>query len=324
MTTRRLIVYPNCSKGGVTSVFRGRAAASPEEQFDVVFLQDRGGRDAFEDLKNVSVRIVRKDRAPAYLTHVASFREYDSISFLSTPDLTEKASWPDGPTVNYEFHSSDLNIITKEIGNLKLDRINHVVAPSQFMADQIAPLLPENHADKVTTVPNLVDQRIFHPPRDGEQPSLYDFDGKIPLVWLGRFDKGKSYRSFVRLLGALPEQYVGVLVTSMESDPQRAADFYGEVYAQQAQSRITVLQNIPQPEIADLYRGAQAANGFLISTSLLESFGYTVAEAIATGLRVVAFDLPALREHPDHEHLVQFVDVGSVTEMRDSILKSQR
>lgn len=323
MTTRRLVVYPNCSKGGVTSVIRGRAAASPEEEFDVVFLQDRGGRDAFTDLENVSVRIVRMDRAPAYLTHIAGFRGYASISFLSTPELAVKASWPVGPTVNYEFHSSDLNVITKEIAALKLERIDHVVAPSKFMADQIAPLLPEGDSHKITTVPNLVDRRIFHPRNKARHAFVYDFNGKIPLVWLGRFDKGKSYRSFVRLIGSLPDQYVGMLVTSMESEPQRAADFFGEVYAQEAQSRMTVLQNLPQPEIADLYRSVEASHGYLISTSLLESFGYTVAEAIATGLRVVAFDLPALREHPDPDGLVQFVDVGSVAEMRNAILDSK-
>lgn len=320
MSPRRLIVYPNCSKGGVTSVIRGRAATSPEIQFDVVFLHDRGGRDAFNDLDNVSVRICRKDRAPAYITYVSNTRNYESVSLLSVPELTHQVEWPDEMVVNYEFHSSDLDIISREISHLKLDQINRVVAPSRFMADQIIPLLPEDESHKAVTVPNLVDHRLFRPPHASSDTGVYDFGDSIPLIWVGRFDKGKSYRSFVRLLGVLPQHYVGVLITSMENDPQRAGDFYGEVYTQGVNARTTVLLNVPQHEIADIYRAATVAGGYLVSTSLLESFGYTVAEAIATGLRVVAFQLPALREHPDPGRLVRFVDIGSVTEMRDAIL----
>ena len=35
---RKLIFYPNLSKGGVSAVIRGRAQAEPDVQFDTVFL----------------------------------------------------------------------------------------------------------------------------------------------------------------------------------------------------------------------------------------------------------------------------------------------
>mgnify|MGYP007072505742 FL=1 len=76
---RKLIIYPNCSKGGVSSVIRGRAADEPNTQFDVVFFNDRGGLRTFSDISNVDVRIIREDRSIAYLTYLVSRMDYDSV-----------------------------------------------------------------------------------------------------------------------------------------------------------------------------------------------------------------------------------------------------
>lgn len=317
MKQHHLIVYPNCSKGGVTSVIRGRATASPDQVFHAVFTHDKGGANAFADLDNVHVRIIRKDRAVLYLNHILSKFGYVDASFLSCPQIFNEVEAPVTTRIDYEFHSSDLQVIQNELGRLKLERAERIVTPSGHMASQLRPMLPLHLQPKVTVVPNLVDTNVFS--RRTEESTPEESSGGIPLIWVGRFDKGKGYRYFLRLLQSLPEQYHGVMVVSYEQGPERAAEFLGEAAYDRVDDRVQLLLNQPQSEMATIYQNAAAAGGALVSTSLLESFGYTVAEALECGLPVAAFDLPALRERTAEPGAIRFADIGDVQELRDAV-----
>lgn len=314
---RKLIAYPNFSKGGVTSVIRGRAVASPSTTYDAVFFNDKGGADAFDDLANVEARLPRRDRIAAYLSHISATRTYDSASILSAPELVDQVSWPPDLELTYEFHSSDLTVISKELRRLDTSKIDRVIAPSRYMADKILSLLSKSGSLDVEVVPNLVDTTSFYAaaPRTEMLPKEL-----IPLVWVGRFDKGKGYRQFVRLLSILPEDYLGIVVVSLESDPARAAAFLSEVSAAGVSGRIRLLLNIPQKRLGELYREAAGLGGWLVSTSLQESFGYSIAEALATKLPVASFELPPFHEHEDPLNLLQLVDIGDVMSLRDVII----
>ncbi len=313
---RKLIIYPNCSKGGVTSVIRGRAVADTNSEFQAVFFNDRGGRDAFSDLPNVTVRLPRKDRVPAYISHLLATTEYASVSVLSAPDLIGKVSWPAHVRPVYEFHSSDMAVIKKEISTLALSKLSLITAPSAFMASRIRAELPTSPHIEVRVVPNLVDTTSFW---SGTADRHVLPPGSTPLLWVGRFDKGKGYRYFLRLLGGLPTHFFGVAIVSLESDPRRAADFLAEAYACGVDERIRLLLNVPQRRIGELYREAAEKGGCLVSTSLLESFGYSVAEALTSGLPVAAFDLPPFHEHRDPDNLLRTVEIGDVQSLRNAI-----
>lgn len=311
---RNLIVYPNCSKGGVTSVIRGRARRSPGDTFDAVFLHDRGGRAAFTDLPNVNVRVVRPDRVSAYLDYVLSAIAYDHISVLSHPEIANQLSANDEVAVRYEFHSSDVSVIEREISALALDRLAGIAAPSSMMAERIVSLLPARMGSRVQVDRNLVDAAVFVPEGDAAALARSRFAADAaatPLVWVGRFDKGKGYQYLLRALALLPERYTGIVVVSLEDDPRRASDFFSEAAALGVSNRVRLLLNLSQAHVAELYRSARDAGGSLIATSLLESYGYSVNEAIGTGLPVVAFDLPVWDEIED-ARLLQRVPGGDV------------
>ena len=313
---RSLIVYPNASMGGVASVIRGRAIASPAEEFDVVYFRDRGGLDAFGDLSNVRVVLSTHSRAANYITHLLRLRKYESVSFLSCPDVLEKVEMPDGLLATYEFHSSDTSVISKELATLRRDKLAKIVVPSQAMAVVVSQLSAAEPMP-VEVVPNLIDPGSFHRGDNSPAPDITLPDN--PLVWVGRFDKGKAYRAFIRLLSMTPESTHGIMVVSLESEPERVAEALGEAAMQGVASRLTILSNMSQQFMGRLYRHAREHGGWLISTSLLESFGYSVAEALACGLRVAAFDLPALREHPDPNGLLRLADIGNVMELAAAV-----
>lgn len=311
---RHLIVYPNCSKGGVTSVIRGRARKNPEIHFDVVFFNDRGGRFAFEDLPNVTVRIVRQDRSTSYFNYLMENFSYSSVSVLSSPATSNQLVKFENCRVTYEFHSSDMSIVKEEIDQLEVDRIARFIAPTSVMTEQIRDLLPLRVRDRLEVESNLVDTALFS--TDGRAEffanSRFEQDANaIPLIWVGRFDSGKGYQYFIRTIAQLPEQYVGHVIVSLESDPDRADKFLSECAAMGVEDRVRLYLNLSQAQIAEAYRSVRDAGGWCVSTSLMESFGYSVAEARACGLRVAAFDLPVWDAYA-HDSAVVTVPTGSI------------
>lgn len=316
---KELIIYPNASKGGITSVIRGRAAASPHTRFDVVFLEDRGGSQAFSDLSNVRMSIIPRGRAEPAIEYLVNTHSYRTVSVLSYPSIVKRIA---GSVhhLRYEFHSSDMEVNSREVNSLELDLVDEFTAPTSFMVTSIEAVLPAHQRRKLRVLPNLVDSTIFSPtgPSDFYNEDAPAADAGIPLVWVGRFDDGKGYKHFLRALRALPEQYFGIVVVSLEKDPNRTSSFFNECAAMGVTERVHLYLNQPHSEMARLYRWAAERGGQAISTSLLESFGYFVAEATECGLPVIAFDLPVWQEHKNKD-LITRVTVGSVTSLVQSI-----
>lgn len=84
--------------------------------------------------------------------------------------------------------------------------------------------------------------------------------------------------------------------------------------------RVHMFANLSRRDVAGLYRSARERNGWLVSTSLMESFGYSVAEALVCNLRVAGFELPAFRSF-DNAELLNMVDIGSVSELAELVRK---
>ncbi|ATG50892.1 hypothetical protein CFK38_04635 [Brachybacterium vulturis] len=313
---KKLIVYPNASRGGVAAVIRGRAVAEPQTEFHCIFFNDRGGRDAYSDLPNVHVRVVQKVRSHNYISYSAREHNYVQVSVIASPETVEKTELPEMTPLVYEFHSSNMEIIAREIDALAFNKLDRIVAPTRFMAQKIASSLPARSKVQTDVQPNLVDSTSFY----AGPARLHQLDPvRIPLIWIGRFDKGKGFTSFLRLLSLLPDSYVGVAVTSIENDPARAAEFLGEAGAAGVSARVSLLLNLPQFKLGEMYREAVSLGGALISTSLMESFGYAVAEALACELPIHAFELPVFAEHDDPAGRLHQVPIGDVIALADSV-----
>lgn len=314
---RQLIVYPNNSMGGVSAVLRARAAAHPEVYFDLVFGAERGGSGAYRDLPNVSVRVLPKGRRESFFKYLSALPSYEEVRVLSDPESANTLAQDDRNAVIYEFHSSHLDIVERELAVLDSDRIASFVVPSEHMREAIIPLLAPRLRNRLIVEPNLVDLRLFCP--EGPAP-LFTYQPGTPLVWVGRFDSGKGAFSFARLLALLPQSFFGVVITSLESDPSRMSRFLAECRSLGVEKRVRHFSNLPQPRIADVYRSARVRGGWHVSTSLAESFGYSTYEARACGLRTIAFDLPAWEPLID-DNLVRVVSIGDLHRMAELILE---
>jgi len=319
-----LFMYPNHSRGGVSAVLRGRAANDRSRMFYGIFDQDRRGEGIYDGLDNIETRVVRKDRQAAYLSYFYENFDLDDVSILSNPSAVEHFVDSRQLYLRYEFHSSDMKVIRKELDCLRIDRVDEFVVPSEYMAERLEALGSLHVRRRLCIVPNQVDSTVFGTSgySDFFNAEIVDRSNNIrPLVWVGRFDKGKGYTYLLRCLSLLPADFVAYVVVSLEEDPLRAVDFISEAMTMGVSDRVRVLANLSPELLANIYRSARDLNGYLVSTSLLESFGFSVAEALACGLNVRAFDLPVWREHPMFETNGKAVDPGDVFSLAESLME---
>ncbi|WP_209325014.1 glycosyltransferase family 4 protein [Brevibacterium renqingii] len=320
---RELFMYPNYSKGGVSAVLRGRAAASSDTDFHAVFDRDMKGRGAYSGFNNITPRVVRPDRQASYLKYTSTRFSIGSASVLSHPSgASILGNLPD-LFLAYEFHSSDMNVVSAELAKLDLNRIDEYRVPSEYMASRLQRISPKRVYQRLRVVPNVIDSSVFSvtgPSDFLSHRARVETEGhEVPIVWVGRFDKGKGYGYLLRTLAMLPENYRAYFVVSLENDPNRLIEFVSEAAALGVSERVSVFADLSPATLANLFRSARDMGGCLVSTSLLESFGFSVAEALATGLKVRAFDLPVWREHDSFARLGVSVAPGSVMELAESI-----
>lgn len=311
-----LTIYPNCSLGGMTSVYLNRCLDNPSDVFSFVFLSDKGGKDAFTNLSNTHTRIVRKDRLVNYLDFAVEKVEYDEIRITSIPSLPKILKEKCNSKIIYEFHTSSLDIISRELNELASDCIDEIWVPSNYLKTIVESSSTANLVVKV--VRNIANSNIFNTISDNK--NKYDFPAdKVPIFWIGRFDKGKNYKDFFRVLSLLDDRYMGYIILSMENDSARYAEAIGDLAFYNLSDRVKFFLNLSQQEISDFYRSSVKENGLFCSTSLAESFGYGVLEASMAGLPVVAYDVGGLSEHIEQGYDIKMVNVGDTVQLAEKI-----
>lgn len=272
----------------------------------------------FTDLDNTNVRIVRSDRINAFLTASTAKNIYDEIRVLSSPTVANALSLNDDLEIIYEFHSSDMGVVNNEIQKLEVDRLGQIVVPSKKMQDWVRELLPRRVRNRVRVEENLIDRGTFRAGVTTYFPGIEN-DRVRPLLWVGRFDDGKGFVFLPRLLAQLPREYEAYVVVSLERDPARAGRFLAECDAMGVRDRVHLYMNLAPSALNELYNLAADRGGWMISTSLMESFGYAVREALASGLRVLAFSLPVYEDLRDSSLFL--TPIGGVREMSETILE---
>lgn len=318
--SNNLIVYKNCSRGGVSSVIRGRARANPDAHYDAIFELNKGGVATFEEFANLSCRVVGS-RLAEYTNHVLANREYDRVSVLSNPQLANTLEVPDNTELVYEIHSGAFSVVKKELDVLDQSRVDVFRVPSHYSAFHVLPMLKPRFRRRLEVVPNRVDTYFFNDALDAPYNTFSD--EITPLIWVGRFDRGKGSKYLLRLLAQLPERFHAFVVISLETQPGPASEFFAEAASLRVEHRVHLRMNLSAAELASFYRGAARSGGSFVSTSLVESFGYALVEAPSCGLDVVAFDLPVIQEHSEFHSQMTTVQPGNVEEMVNALTSNE-
>lgn len=289
---RVVAAYSYLTVGGVETVLRGRMDALSAQGVDLHawFLHDLGGRSVFSGREN---RITVGPREA--LAHYVESNRPDLVLVIDTPEiLPALASSPTCPPVAIEFHTPYVDNQTY-LGRLEIAP-RAVLVPSAYQAAIAGKLLKKN--PRTTTTPVIV---VPNPLRPEFAAPLVDpmVTPPLPIVsWIGRLDELKNWRGFLELGAGLaelaPPHELWLVGKPSDAETGRAVV--------EAARRLGVLpqlrwyRGLPHQRVPTLLDLVRVSGGVLTSTSKGESFGMTVAEAMARACAVVTPDLPPFDE----------------------------
>jgi L-malate glycosyltransferase len=157
--------------------------------------------------------------------------------------------------------------------------------------------------------PNCVDTENFkyhaHPKYDS------------PIIgWVGRMEKNKNWRDFLNIGSMLITQYPKMRLWMFDDaniyiESERIAFF--ETVQQLSLSRnIERFSNVKHSAMPNCYSIIGDSGGFLLSTSILEGFGYAVAEAMSCRCPVLTTNSDGICSFIEHNVTGKFYSVGQI------------
>jgi glycosyltransferase involved in cell wall biosynthesis len=308
-----LFVYKYLTLGGVETVLRARL-----DQLD------RWGIEAhawfFHDLGGRSVFAGREDRIcvgpPGECLRRALAGKFDLLDSIDTEEILEAWQGGTGPRLVFECH-------TPYVENLEYLRRLAPLKPA-------AVLVPSEHQRRIVlerlgpgvevrVVPNPLREAFTVPPEPFPAPP------RRPVVaWIGRLDGLKNWQGFVDLGGELLRRVPGadteLWIAGRPVEDATAAGLQERARSAGILGRLRWYRGLPHDRVPAMLDAVRDSGGVLVSTSSGESFGMTVAEAMARACPVAAPDRTPFTEFvKDGQTGVLFRADGSWREAADRI-----
>jgi glycosyltransferase involved in cell wall biosynthesis len=288
-----LFVYKYLTLGGVEAVLRARldGLAASGIEAHAWFFHDYGGRSIFrgrEDRLHVGpveecLRFARRER-------------FDLLSSIDSEEvLPGFAGSQERPRLIMECHSAYLANI-EYLRGLAAYRPAAVFTPSEGQArlvrERVGGEIP------VRVVPNPLRREFV------EEPPPFPAPPPRPAIaWIGRLDDHKNWRGFVEIAGLLGrrgvEHEAWIIGKPVEADGP--ARLLAAAREEKVLRRLRWFGALPYGRIPTFLDAVRDSGGVVVSTSRGESFGLTIAEAMARRCAVAA---------PAHSAFPEFVEPG--------------
>lgn len=288
-----LFVYKYLTPGGVEAVLRARLDGLDRWGLEAHawFFHDFGGRPIFAG---------REDRIHlGGVDACLDFARREGFALLASIDTEEVlpglAGKPGGPKLVFECHSAYLDNI-EYLRGLAAHRPAAVFTPSEAQRKLVRERLGEGI--DVRIVPNPLRRELV------AEPEPFPAPPPRPVVaWIGRLDAQKNWEGFVELAGLLARRGTAmeawILGKPVEAGgAERLLDRSRE---EGALGRLRWFSSLPSQRIPTFFDAVRDSGGVLVSTSHGESFGLTVAEAMARRCAVAV---------PDQRPFTEFVEEG--------------
>lgn len=288
-----LFVYKYLTLGGVEAVLRARLDGLGRSGIEAHawFFHDYGGRSIFRG---------REDRL-----HVGPVEEClryarrEGFDLLATIDSEEvlpgflNASGP--PRLVVECHSAYLASI-EYLRGLAAWRPAAVFVPSEAQRRLVLERVGKGIGVRV--VPNPLRQEFV------AEPAPFPAPPPRPVAaWIGRLDDHKNWKGFLKILGTLVRRGIGaegwIIGKPVETDG--AARLLERAREEGVLGHLRWFGALPYGRIPTFLDAVRDSGGVVVSTSKGESFGLTVAEAMARRCAVAA---------PDQGPFPEFVQEG--------------
>jgi glycosyltransferase involved in cell wall biosynthesis len=180
------------------------------------------------------------------------------------------------------------------------------LVPTAAQAKLVAELI--GGVDKVTVVPNPI-REIFtdSPNRDVPRPP------RQVVAWIGRLDEHKNWKGFLDVASRVTRPAaVEWWIVGDNPDPGVTNALRQHATALNLLARLRWLRKVPHERMPLLLDMVRESGGVTITTSLGESFGLTVIEAMARGCTVVVPASEPFADYVTHSETGLCYDAGSV------------
>lgn len=307
---RVLYVYPFCNIGGVSTVIRRRMQTVHADD-SVSCLFKSAAQSGERELISSGVSKVNVGGAQA-LTLIAD-EEY-CINF----DLIFIIDWPEAlfnlcdhyeGAVIYEFHSS-LPTVIESLSLLPVNKINKVLVPSEWSKKIF---IAETHVkqEDVCVVSNFIGREFLSGAADKAAFSCK----KNTCLSIGKMHASKNWQECLRIVSMLKKKGVEIpliFVSGGHLDQGYVSNFFSVASQLGIRSQIDWFHNLSQMQMGNLMKSVAENEGFLLSSSLYESFGFTLLEANTIGLPVLAADVCAVSEVIEDNVYGLLYDAGDI------------
>jgi len=274
-----LFVYRYLTMGGVEAVLHARLDGLQRHAWDAHawFLFDGPGRALFEDVPD---RVHVGDLVQ--LGKHLSQEHYDLVSSIDTEETLLALEHLDpAPVFIMEAHSPYAENL-EYLRSLRAGLVRAFLVPSAFQEEVVRARLPAGV--RIWVAPN--------PLAASFASAVGDFDPPPPrpvVAWVGRLDPVKNWVEFIALAEELAKTDVPVEFWLIGRSPGRD---HGRTLYQRAESarilgQLRWFREAHHAHMANFLDAVRCSGGVLVSTSRGESFGMTIAEAMARGCAVV-------------------------------------
>ncbi len=307
-----LFVYRFLTTGGVEVVLRARLDGLEGSVIDgrAWFLKRVDGGAIFSG----SSRDPYFGGLPRLEAHLRD-NKYDAISVIDTPEvfplLKQLAC---STTIIVEAHSPYLENL-EYLRSLDGLEIASIVVPSRFQATLVEKRLKRDIQVLIWPNPlraNLASKSLHFEPRPA----------RPILAWIGRLDSLKNWRLALKTISLLKKRSCDVEFWMAGRMVERATahELYQAAKRADILDRLKWFENFPHERMHRWLDAVRESGGVVLSTSNGESFGMTVAEAMARECAVVVPDVGPFREFITANHTGIFYRPKS---MKDAASKVQ-
>jgi glycosyltransferase involved in cell wall biosynthesis len=296
--------------GGVESVLLARleGLGTWGIEAEAWFLFDGPGRELFHDVAD-QIHIGSTEALEEYLSE----ESFQFVSVIDTEEIFTLLTRMDEPIRTLlEVHTPYPEILTylNRLGDVPHEAI---LVPSRHQAKVVKSYIP--NALRILVVPNSLGKHFA--------ASIESFSPAPPrpiIAWLGRLDDLKNWREYIQICSAVHKINPQVEFWIVGKGDEVSEDIYTAAGEAQILQRLRWYRGVNYLTVPSLLNAVRASGGLVISTSLGDSFGMTIAEAMARACAVVVPSEGPFREFVEERvHGVHYT-LGNPIEAAEKIL----